>query len=191
MDSAEELGTKIRAVFLDRDGTIIKNSKEPIRDPEKIEYENNALAGLQAMRGLDFELVMVSNQGGVGAGKITEEEVKSVNDSILRYMEQNGARFLGDFYCTHKSDEGCECRKPNIGLFIKAIAKYNIDLSASWTIGDKTADILAGRRVGTTTILVKTGNAGRDGEYIVTPHYAAMDLLGASNAIKYVTQIKQ
>src|SRR3989338_331080 len=107
---------KIKAIFLDRDGTVIKNSEKPVKDPAQIEYENNAAEGLKAMQDLGFQLVMVSNQGGVNAGVITKMELKRVNDTMFSYLRQKGVTFLDNYNCFHKSDDGCECRKPGTAL---------------------------------------------------------------------------
>lgn len=175
----------MKAIFVDRDGTVIKNSEHPITDPIQITYEVNAAEGLRAMQNLGFELIMISNQGGINAGLLTEIDLKRVNDTMFSYLQRKGVRFLDNLYCPHKSDEGCKCRKPRTLLFEEAIHRYEINNLGSWTIGDKTADTEAGNRIGSRTITVETGYAGKDGQYSVKPTYRAKDLLDASKIIEH------
>ncbi len=89
-----------------------------------------------------------------------------------------------DFYCLHGRESKCKCRKPNTKLIENAVAKHNIDTKVSFFIGDKTSDILAGKRLGMKTILVLTGKAGKDGMYDVKPDYICQDLYDASIKIE-------
>jgi histidinol-phosphate phosphatase family protein len=175
----------VKAAFIDRDGTVIKNSEKPIKEPSQIEYEENAVEGLRLLKKLGLELIMISNQGGINAGVITEMELKTVNDAMLSYLRQRGVNFLDNYYCPHKSDEGCYCRKPGTALFEEAIIRHEINPLTSWTIGDKIADIMAGYGIGSRTILVETGNAGKDGQYSVKPSYRAKDLIDAAKIIEH------
>lgn len=170
------------AVFLDRDGTINKEI-EYLHEPEKFELLPNALAGLKKLQDMGFRLVIVTTQAGIGLGYFTKEDFYKVNREMFRQLAPAGVRIDKIYFCPHNVTERCTCRKPEIGLLLRAKEDLNLDLSRSYTIGDKTSDLEAGRRAGTKTILVKTGHAGQDLEYAVEPDYVAEDLLAAANFI--------
>jgi len=149
-----------KAVFLDRDGTLIVN-RHYGSDPEAIELMPGVAEGLAALRGAGYRLVLASNQSGVARGFFDEAAVGRMHDRLQRMLDLEGAALDGLEYCPHHP-EGvvaayavpCSCRKPEPGMIRNAARKHGIDLSSSWMIGDIEADIEAGRRAGTRTVLV-------------------------------------
>lgn len=151
------------AVFLDRDGTIIKEA-EYLSDPSGVELLPGASAGIQALRAAGFRAVVTSNQSGVARGYFDEQAVQRVNQRVQVLLEQAGAGLDGVYYCPHYAqgvtepyNRDCECRKPAPGMLLAAAQDLDLDLSQSWVVGDKAADIAFGARQGLRTVLVMTG----------------------------------
>lgn len=172
-----------QAVILDRDG-VINEEVEYLHTPEKFQFIKNALVGIKEMQEMGFAIVIVTTQAGIGLGYFTKEDFFKVNKIMLKGFNDYGIRISKIYFCPHSVLDYCICRKPNIGLIEKAKEDLNIKLQNSWVIGDKTADILAGKKAGCRTILVLTGHAGQDREFSVDPDFVANDLQEASEIIK-------
>jgi D-glycero-D-manno-heptose 1,7-bisphosphate phosphatase len=145
----------IRAIFLDRDGTLIRDfDGEPPRTPELVQFFPSIIGVLQRLMDVGFELFLVSNQPDFAKGKSTMEELEAVHKKFCCDLFDNGIHFREFFYCFHKAEDNCACRKPKPYFILESAKKYNIDLSKSWMIGNRGADILCGLEAGTETILV-------------------------------------
>ena len=108
---------------------------------------------------LGYQIIIVTNQSGIARGFYKEKEFHILNKWMLDKFQEKGVGILDVFFCPHGPDDGCYCRKPNPGLFINAKEKYGIDMSNSWMIGDKEADIEAAYNAGISkTILVRSGH---------------------------------
>ena len=128
-----------RAVFLDRDGTIIKDRGD-IRIIKKIEfyeYTFNCLRELQ----YKFFLFIVTNQSGINKGVITNNEIIKIHSFILQRMNDNGVEIKEIYCCPHKEEELCSCRKPNSFFLEQAKKKYLLNLTESYVIGDHPSDM--------------------------------------------------
>lgn len=143
----------IPAVFVDRDGTVIEevNYLSDIRDLKPFDGAGSAL---QMLRDAGFLVVLITNQSGVARGYFTEDFVRLTHE---RLQEMIGFRFDGIYYCPHGPDDGCRCRKPEPGMIEQAALELGIDISASYMIGDKPADIELAARAGMKGVLVTTG----------------------------------
>lgn len=144
-------GADRRAVFLDRDGTVIRDLDYP-RDPDLVRLVPGAAAALARLRAAGFALVLVSNQSGIGRGLITPREAELVHERVVALLAESGVRLDGAYYCPHAPDAGCGCRKPAPGMIRDAAARLGIDLGNSFIVGDKPGDIEAGRRAGCRTV---------------------------------------
>jgi D-sedoheptulose 7-phosphate isomerase len=149
-----------KAVFLDRDGTLIVN-RHYGSDPDGIELFDGVVEGLLELRAAGYKLVLVSNQAGVARGYFDEAAVARMHDRLQRMLNQHGAALDGMEYCPHHPEGDtspyaveCACRKPAPGMLHRAARKHGVDLSASWMVGDIEADVEAGRRAGARTVLV-------------------------------------
>jgi D,D-heptose 1,7-bisphosphate phosphatase len=168
-----------KAVFLDRDGTLIVN-RHYGSDPDGIELLGGVTEGLVALREAGYKLLLVSNQSGVARGYFDEEAVAHMHDRLQRTLDRHGVALDGLEYCPHHP-EGvlpyyaveCSCRKPAPGMLRRAARKHGVNLSASWMVGDIEADVEAGRRAGARTVLV-----GRD-KSSTSPDFRAQDFAGA------------
>ena len=152
-----------RAVFLDRDNTLIVND-EDLGDPEDVRLIDGVAEGLTILRKAGFRLVVVSNQGGVARGKFTEDDVDAVHQRIATLASESaGVPDLVDrfYYCPYHPEATIEeyrrdhpWRKPRPGMLLQAARDLDIDLAASWMIGDQPRDVIAGRAAGCRTVLV-------------------------------------
>lgn len=151
-----------RAVFLDRDNTIIENDGY-LGDPSKVKLLTGAATALSAMRALGYRLIVVSNQSGVARGMFDENAVEAVNQEMCRQLrEQAGAHIDASYYCPYHPEAPIaeykvdhEWRKPKPGMLKQAAADFGLDLSQCWTIGDQPRDVAAGAAAGTRTILLR------------------------------------
>jgi D-glycero-D-manno-heptose 1,7-bisphosphate phosphatase len=143
-----------RAVFLDRDGTI--NRPPDAGDQLRAAYEVELLAGAATAVAMfaraGYLCVVVSNQP---VGETTDEDLAAVDARLRDLVAAGGAELNATYYCTHGPDDGCDCRKPEPGLLLRAARELEIDLSASWTVGDSQTDVEAGARAGCRTLRVR------------------------------------
>jgi histidinol-phosphate phosphatase family protein len=171
-----------RCAFLDRDGTIIVD-RGYLSDPSQVELLPRAAEGLRLLQKSGYLLVVISNQSGVGRGFFTLEDLEKVDLRMRALLAEEGVRLDGVYYCEHREDEGCPCRKPGTALARKAARELGIDLGSSVVIGDKTSDLMMGKSLGCATILVETGMGGGDENFRVEPDWRAKNLLEAAGII--------
>jgi histidinol-phosphate phosphatase family protein len=170
------------ALFLDRDGVIIKEKNFQI-DIESIELYPETLEALSALD-KRYLKVVISNQSGVARGHFSQEDVNRFNLSLENLLANSGIRIDAWYFCPHGPDDNCPCRKPRPGMILRAAGDLSIALDESWLVGDKSSDILAGKAAGLRTILVMTGYAGREpGSSNVRPDYPADNLFEAVKII--------
>lgn len=171
----------LKVVFLDRDGVINRNRDDYVKTIDEFEFLPGALEGLVKLKEAGCKVVIVSNQAGVGRGLISQDELERITNTMLTKIELNGGEIAGVYYCVHRKDEGCGCRKPEPGLFLKAREELGLDSASSFLIGDTESDICAGYRAGCTTILVLTGKSSASDvdNWQYKPDYIADDLPSA------------
>ncbi|MDT8445007.1 MAG: D-glycero-beta-D-manno-heptose 1,7-bisphosphate 7-phosphatase [Desulfuromonadales bacterium] len=152
-----------RTVFLDRDGTI-NIEKDYLHKIEDFEFIPGVPEAIKRLKDAGFLVVVVSNQSGVGRGYFNEQAVETLHEHIQTELAAYGTSIDAFYFCPHHPVHGvddyqidCDCRKGAPGMLLQAAEDYNIDLSRSFMIGDKLADIEAAERAGCTPILVLTG----------------------------------
>jgi D-glycero-D-manno-heptose 1,7-bisphosphate phosphatase len=145
-----------RAIFLDRDGTIIKDNGY-IGDIMQVTFFPFTFYALRKIQQL-FTLFIVTNQAGIAKGIVTKDEVASVNSYIVKVLSHNGIKIEAVYCCPHKKEDNCQCRKPKPYFLEQAISEYRIDRSKSFVVGDHPCDILLAK------------NAGMQGIYVLTGH---------------------
>lgn len=135
-----------KAIFLDRDGTLIP---EGVRHPSDVDVLPDVMEPLQKWHKEGYALVMVTNQPDLQRGRLTREEFYKVQNRLLEILRGVGIEIDGICVCPHAPEiERCECRKPLPGLLLKAAKDWDIDLSKSWVIGDRDVDVEAGLAAG-------------------------------------------
>lgn len=154
----------MRAIFLDKDGTLVENVPFNV-NPALIQLTWQAGQALQIFRSLGYKLIVVSNQSGIAKGLFTETALKPVENRLAERLIQYGVTLDGFYYCPHSPDGvvsryaiSCTCRKPMPGMLLRAAKEHGIDLEQSWMIGDILHDVEAGRRAGCNTVLIDNGN---------------------------------
>jgi histidinol-phosphate phosphatase family protein len=176
-----------RAVFLDKDGTLVHNLPYNV-DPREIRLTAGAAGGLLMLARSGFRFFVVSNQPGVALGFFRESALVSVEHRLTELLEGAGVLLEGFYYCPHspkgnllKYTGACGCRKPAPGMLLRAAEQHGIDLERSWMIGDILDDVEAGRRAGCRTVLVDNGNETEwDLAGARRPHQVATDLFEAA-----------
>lgn len=180
-----------KAVFLDRDGTI-NVEKEYLYKPEEFEFTPGAVEAIRLLNLAGYLVIVVTNQSGVARGYYTEADVVRLHQYIDGLLQAAGARVDAWYYCPHHTagmlpyDQACDCRKPLPGMLQQAAAEHAIDLSCSWMVGDKVADIAAGRSAGCRTVLVLTGYGAVDRLKLPVGQLCCPDLLSAARMVTAV-----
>jgi len=131
---------KSKVVFLDRDGTINKDFGY-VHEIEKLEFLDGVIEGLKLLNNNGYKLIIVTNQSGIGRNYYNLKDYEIFTNYMLSELSKKGVEISKVYYCPHIAEDNCECRKPKSGLFYQAIIDYNIDLSNSYAIGDRTRDL--------------------------------------------------
>ncbi|MBS1716532.1 MAG: HAD-IIIA family hydrolase [Armatimonadetes bacterium] len=147
------------AVFFDRDGVLIEDRPDFVRDWQDVAILPAAERALAFIAPSDFMVVIASNQSGIGRGIVSKETVDSVNARLVKHFENLGGRIDRIYICPHHPDAGCDCRKPKPGMLLRARDELDIDLSGSFLIGDALRDAAAAAAAGVHPLMVLTGRA--------------------------------
>lgn len=142
-----------------------------------------------------YRLFIATNQAGIGKGLYTEDDYAQLTAWMVRCLEASGVFISGVYYCPHHPEAtviryriACHCRKPKSGLLKRIQDDHNIDLRRSWLIGDKTSDIAAGAALGMRTMLVRTGYAGKDGQWNMHADVITDNLRSAADHISRIEE---
>jgi histidinol-phosphate phosphatase family protein len=143
-------------VVLDRDGTIVIE-KVYLSKPDQVELVPGAAAGLKHLREIGLDLVVVTNQSGIGRGLFDRSCLDRIHQRMTDLLAAEGAQIDAIYYCPHLPEDGCTCRKPRPGLIERATGELGLSPVPSFVIGDKPCDVDLGREIGAPSILVRTG----------------------------------
>lgn len=172
-----------KAVFLDRDGTIIVD-KVYLNDPNQIEYLPNAFEGLKLFKEMGFKIYVATNQSGVPRGKVSLENLYEIHKRIGDECERQGVKIEKFYYAPYMTDSNHHMRKPNPGMLEAAHKDFGVDFKNSWMIGDKMLDVEAGHAAGARSILLKTSGEDPKKSEFAPPEYIASDLLDCAKFIQ-------
>lgn len=179
------------AVFLDRDGTI-NVEKEYLYRVDEFEFTPGAVEAIRLLNQSGYLVVVVTNQSGVARGYYAEADVETLHSHIDQLLALQGARVDAWYYCPHHEhgkppyNLACDCRKPLPGMLLQAAADHAIDLTRSWMVGDKLADIEAGQAAGCRPVLVMTGYGAETAAKSPSAVSCCPDLLAAARLIAAV-----
>lgn len=179
-----------KAVFLDKDGTLIPNIPYSI-DPNQVHITVDTAKALRIFAKLGYQLFIVTNQSGIARGYFSEEQVCLIAHLFREVFQSIEIHLQGFYYCPHHPEgnfpyniNNCECRKPKPGMIFQAAKEHSVDLEQSWFIGDILHDIEAGRHAGCRTILLDNGG---ETEWKLSsdrlPHHIVGNLLDAAKVI--------
>ena len=173
-----------RAVFFDRDGTLM-DDVDYCSDPANVKVISGVPEALEELKNAGYLAIVISNQSGIGRGLFTEVHYAAVQQELLRQI--GAGRIDASYFCPDAPGVPSLRRKPAPGMVLEAAAEFEIDLAASFLVGDKASDIECGRRAGTRTILVRTGYGAAlelDPGF-VAPDYVAND---APEAVRWLLE---
>ena len=173
-----------RAVFLDRDGTILVE-KNYLADPDQVELIPGAAEGLRQLADDGYLLVVVTNQSGIARGMYGEAEYRAVDARMRDLLEREGVSIAASYHCPHHPEFSgpCACRKPGTQLFERAIRELTVDPTASWLVGDRVRDVEPAVRLGARSVLVQTGYGAEEAALAPQGIPVAHDLNGAAALI--------
>jgi D-glycero-D-manno-heptose 1,7-bisphosphate phosphatase len=184
-----------RAIFLDRDGTLVQARHYPSR-PEQLVLVGGILPELRALLSAGWRLVVITNQSGIARGFLTEQDLARMHDALRQNLRANGVELDGIYYCPHHPDGvveqfaiDCACRKPRPGLLLRAAAELGFDLTQSWFVGDILDDIEAGSRAGCRTALVDLGAESPPRTSLRCPTFVAPHTATALAMIRFVERL--
>ena len=148
----------VKTVFLDRDGVINKEVGY-LHKIQDFEFIDGVFEACLYFKSLNYQIIVVTNQSGIGRGYYDEDDFHIINNWMLEQFKNKRIEILDVFFCPHDPESNCDCRKPKPGMLNQANEKHNIDMEKSWMIGDKEADVAAANSAGIkNTILVKSGH---------------------------------
>ena len=175
-------------VFLDRDGTINRDSRDYIKSREEFEFLPGSLEAIKNLKKNGFANIVITNQSAVPRKLVSSKELESMHNMMIETVALDGGEIKDIFYCPHMPGDGCDCRKPEPGLIYQAREKYTIDLATAVMVGDSVKDIECARNAGCgKAVLVESGLRDDVAEELrskqIIPDYVAEDLLGAAEWI--------
>jgi len=179
-----------KVIFIDRDGVI---NRDPggwtphsyVTKWEEFHFLPGSVEALKKLNAAGYEIVVISNQAGVGRGLYTKKALDEISAKMSGEIERAGARLKKIYYCVHHPDDGCECRKPKIGLFLQAEKELSLSAEGRFYIGDSKRDMEAGGAMGMKTILVLSGKTSLKDlkNWDIKPDYIFDNLLEATEFV--------
>jgi len=152
------MNEKKQAVFFDRDGVLNKEKKDYVKTVSELEIFPNIVEPIKKLKNAGFIIVVISNQSAINRGFTTHHNVSAIHSTIQKFLKKNGTQIDHFFYCPHKPDENCKCRKPKPGMLLKAAKVLQLNLHQSWMIGDNDTDIEAAKAAGCKFFKIKSSN---------------------------------
>jgi len=152
----------MKIIFLDRDGVINKYPGDTryVASWQEFCFLPNTKAAVRKLTESQYKIFIISNQAGVAKGIYSKEVLDEITSKMLKELDDSGGKGCGVYYCIHRDEDNCSCRKPKAGLLEKAVKEYNIPkdiLNNSFFVGDSIRDIQTGKSAGCRTILVFSG----------------------------------
>jgi D-glycero-D-manno-heptose 1,7-bisphosphate phosphatase len=177
-----------KVIFLDRDGVINYDSPDYIKSWEEFRFLPGSLEALAALTAAGYALILITNQSIIGRGKVSLEVLEAMHRRMRQAVAEAGGRVFDIFYCPHRPDDACDCRKPAPGMIMQAVMRHHIDPAGAIMIGDNVKDIACGRDAGCgATILVRTGSGLKAEKELalkgIQPTAVADDLANAAEMI--------
>ena len=161
-------------VIFDRDGTLIEDVPY-LNNAEFIKFKPDLIPSLQKLKNHGFKLGIVSNQSAIGRGLATINEVLKINTTIGNYLKKNQIDIEFFWFCPHIPCDNCNCRKPRIGLGLKARSEFKLCTKKSYVVGDSESDILFGKNLGCKTVYINKINASVGESYATSELILAVD----------------
>lgn len=170
-------GDMYPAIFLDRDGVLIENRPDYVRNWSEVKPIPEAIAALSLPLIEKYKIVIVTNQSAVNRGLVSLETAVAINNRLIDFIQARGGRVDGVFMCPHKPEDSCSCRKPKPGLLLQAAENLSLDLRQSWMVGDAWSDVQAGQTAGVLRTILLTTGRGREQLLLTPPEHVASPLI--------------
>lgn len=148
--------SKNKAVFLDRDGVINRNRDDYVKSIEEMELLPDVSKAINLLNNANFLVVIISNQSAINRGLLTTKTVRKIHDFLQKELIHDNAKIDAIYFCPHRPDENCDCRKPMPKLILRSAKDLEINLSESYMIGDRDSDRISAERAGVKFISMKT-----------------------------------
>ena len=173
-----------KVVFLDRDGVINRDSADYIKNYSEFFFLPGSMEAIRLLALNGFTVFVITNQSVINRKMVSGVELEYIHKMMISTLESCGGRIKDIFFCPHKPEERCSCRKPEPGLIFEAQKTYKIDLGSSVMVGDSAKDIECARNAGCAhNVLVRTGNIDEAEKTLkikeISPDYTSMDLYQA------------
>ncbi len=149
------MNEKNKAVFLDRDGVINRKRDDYVKSIKELEIFPDIGEGILKLKKMGFLIIVITNQSAINREIITVGELEKIHLTIQKSLGKKNCKIDKFYFCPHRPDENCNCRKPKPGLLLQAINDFSINPAESWMIGDSLTDIQAGKKAGCKSILLK------------------------------------
>lgn len=186
-------GQRKVAVFLDRDGVIVKDVHF-LTSPDQIQYLPEVVSALKMLQER-YHVVIVTNQSGVARGHLTEDGLLSIHSAMVQGLDRDGVILDAIYYCPHLPQApieiynvACNCRKPGPGMFMQAKADWGIDLQSSWMVGDRPRDVVAARAAGVEGIMLSDRDDGSGSLCTTADLRGAVDLILARDSARIISK---
>ncbi|MCS6964811.1 D-glycero-beta-D-manno-heptose 1,7-bisphosphate 7-phosphatase [Thermoflexus sp.] len=176
----------MRAVFLDRDGVICENRPDHVKSWTEFRFLPGALQALRRLSAAPFSIVVVTNQAIVHRGIVPAAVVEEIHRWMIRDIQLAGGRVDAIYYCPHRPEEDCLCRKPKPGLLLQAARDLGIRLEASYLIGDALTDVEAALAAGCQPLLVRTGRGALYAQQVLQRYPEVQIFQDLSEAVSWI-----
>lgn len=143
-----------KAVFLDRDGVINKERKDYVKSVKEFQILDNIPKAIKMLKEERFLVIVITNQSAINRGLVTIETLNEIHNHLQKILKDNNTSIDDFYFCPHRPDENCQCRKPNPGMLVKAAQEHDINMNQSFMIGNSLTDIQAAQKAGCKGILL-------------------------------------
>ena len=182
-----------KAIFLDRDGVINRDSKKYIKTRSEFEFLPRSIAALTLLKQHAYSVFIITNQSVINRKMASLQTLHQIHTEMMADVSASGGLITDIFFCPHTPEDRCRCRKPKPGLILAAKKKYNIELASSFMVGDSAKDIECAHQAGCGhALLVRTGNYPATKKELsargIAPDHIAADLM---EAVQWIIAQKQ
>jgi D-glycero-D-manno-heptose 1,7-bisphosphate phosphatase len=143
-----------KAIFLDRDGVINLERKDYVKSIKEFQIIDDIPKAIRMLKKEGFLVIVITNQSAINRGLMTIKALDEIHNHLQKILKDNNTSIDDFYFCPHRPDENCQCRKPNPEMLVKAAQEYNIDMNESFMIGDSLTDIQAAQKAGCEGILL-------------------------------------
>jgi len=178
----------MKVVFLDRDGVINEDRPDYVKSWEEFSFIPGAKEAIKTLSEAKYVIIIVTNQASVGKGIVSKIAVEEINRRMVGEIGEFGGKIQAVYFCPHKPEDNCQCRKPKTGLFKEAIKRFKINPKQSFVIGDSSRDIEAGKKIGCRTILIVDGRISEEEIVKLKPKFTASNL---KEAVVFILEPKK